>query len=186
MNPILLKWLMRVGIVTIIVLVVLSITRSKPFGLMMLDRAVTARFAQDALADRPDGLYVLVCGAGGPMFDASRSGPCLAVQAGPHLFVVDAGTGGVRNLMRFGVAAGRIQAVLLTHAHSDHIDGLGELGVQRWVGGNHTTPLPVHGPPVVEDVVAGFNLAYGADFGYRAEHHGETVPHGAGAQGCWQ
>ncbi len=175
MNTNLRTWLLRIGIVVIIVLAVQSIIRSKPFGLMMLDRTVANRFAQDALADRPDGLHLLVCGAGGPMFDAARSGPCLAVQAGAYLFVVDAGTGGARNLMRFGVAAGRIEAVLLTHAHSDHIDGLGELGTQRWVGGNHATPLPVHGPPVVEDVVAGFNLAYGADFGYRAEHHGETV-----------
>jgi len=181
MNPSLLKWLMRLGIAVIVVLVVLSITRSKPFALMMLDRTVTSRFAHDVLGDRPDGLHVLVCGAGGPLVDTNRSGPCLAVQAGKRLFVVDAGTNGVRNMMRFGAVPGRIEAAMLTHAHSDHIDGLGELGIQRWVGGNHTTPLPVYGPPVISDIVAGFNLAYAADFGYRKAHHGERVAPSAGS-----
>ena len=109
------------------------------------------------------------------MTHIERSGSCVAVQAGSHLYVVDAGTNGARNIGRFGVGVGRVEAVLITHAHSDHIDGLGELGVLRWASGNHSTPLLVYGPPVVADVVAGFNLAYAADAGYRVSHHGETV-----------
>lgn len=184
MNPILMKWLMRIGVVVILILVVLSVTRSKPFGFMLLERTVVGNINQDTLRDLPDGLHVLLCGAGGPLTDINRSGPCVAVQAGPHLYVIDAGTNGARNLGRFGVATGRINAVFITHAHSDHIDGLGELATMRWVGmgGNHREPLPVYGPPVVSDVVAGFNLAYAADAGYRTAHHGEEVapPSGAG------
>ena len=63
--------------------------------------------------------------------------------------------------------AGRVEAVFLTHAHSDHIDGLGELGMTRWLNSGSATPLPVYGPPVVEEVVAGFNRAYAPDVGYR-------------------
>lgn len=177
MNPSLMKWLIRIGVVVILILVVLSVTRSKPFGYMMLERTVAANINRDTLRDLPDGLHVLLCGAGGPLVDINRSGPCVAVQAGPRLFVIDAGTNGARNLGRFGVAASRIEAVFITHAHSDHVDGLGELGVLRWVGlgGNQSNPLPVYGPPVVSDVVAGFNLAYAADAGYRTAHHGEEV-----------
>ena len=77
------------------------------------------------------------------------------------------------------LAPGRIEALLLTHFHSDHIDGMGGLMLQRWVGGAHTAPLPVHGPDGVEAVVAGFNAAYTPDRGYRVAHHGpETVPPG--------
>ena len=182
MNPNLLGWLIRIGIAVVVVLVVLSVTRSKPFGLMMLERTIASRVNQDVLADLPDGLHVLVCGAGGPLADTERSGPCLAVQAGSHLFVVDAGNNGSRNLTRFGAGQGHIEAVLLTHVHSDHIDGLGQLGLQRWVGGNHAQPLPVHGPEAIVDVVAGFNLAYATDAAYRTAHHGEAVvpPSGAG------
>jgi ribonuclease Z len=77
---------------------------------------------------------------------------------------------------------GKIEAVLLTHFHSDHISDLGELMMQRWTSGSNTTPLDIIGPPGVETVVDGFNLAYKLDTGYRIAHHGEKTapPSGAG------
>jgi ribonuclease Z len=122
-----------------------------------------------------DGLHVALCGAGGPLPDPKRSGPCLVVLAGEHLFVVDAGTNGLRNLLRMRYPVGDIEAVLLTHFHSDHIDGLGELATIRWVNGNNTQPLPVIGPQGVQQVVNGFNIAYQQDAVYREAHHGEAV-----------
>ncbi|HAN29739.1 MAG TPA: ribonuclease Z, partial [Haliea salexigens] len=105
----------------------------------------------------------------------NASGPCVAVIAGESLYVVDAGTDGVRNLNRMGYQVGNIQAVFLTHFHSDHIDGLGEMGTVRWAGGDNNSPLPVYGPEGVERVVAGFNMAYAQDFSYRHAHHGDAV-----------
>ena len=142
------------------------------------ERAVRA----DAVDSLPDGLQLLLCGAGSPIPDPDRSGPCLAVVAGRTIFVVDAGSGGARNLRRMGVPIGQVAAVLLTHYHSDHIDGLGELGLLRWVGAANTQPLPVYGPPGVEEVVAGFDQAYRLDARYRTAHHGSEVapPEGAG------
>jgi len=150
----------------------------------VMARGAQANMATDRIAALPDGLHVAFCGAGSPLPDPQRSGPCVAVIAGSTLLVVDAGSGGSRNLQRMGLGAGRIQAVLLTHFHSDHIDGLGELAMQRWVGAAHAEPLPVHGPPGVEQVVAGFNQAYQADFGYRTAHHGADIapPSGAGSR----
>ena len=54
--------------------------------------------------------------------------------------------------------------------------------MQRWGNGARTTPTPVIGPTGVEQVVAGFNLAYTQDFGYRVAHHGPKIipPGGAG------
>jgi len=80
-----------------------------------------------------------------------------------------------------GYQAGTIQGVFLTHFHSDHIDGLGEMGTIRWAGGDNTAPLPVYGPDGVEQVVDGFNTAYNQDFVYRHEHHGDTVAPLSGA-----
>jgi ribonuclease Z len=150
----------------------------------IMARGAQANMAADRIAELPDGLHVAFCGAGSPLPDPQRSGPCIAVIAGSTLVVVDAGSGGSRNLQRMGLGAGRIQAVFLTHFHSDHIDGLGELAMQRWVGAAHAEPLPVYGPPGVEQVVAGFNQAYAADFGYRTAHHGAAIapPSGAGSR----
>jgi ribonuclease Z len=68
-----------------------------------------------------------------------------------------------------------VAGVFLTHFHSDHIDGLGELLLQHWAGGANKAPLPVYGPAGVETVVAGFEAAYGLDRGYRIAHHGPVV-----------
>ncbi len=122
-----------------------------------------------------DGLHVALCGAGGPMPSPRASGPCVVVVAGDQLFLVDAGANGPRNFARLGYPLGGVEAVFLTHFHSDHIDGLGELATLRWTTGDKLTPLTVYGPEGVEDVIAGFNAAYTADFTYRHNHHGDFV-----------
>jgi ribonuclease Z len=148
-------------------------------SLALVTRMAADRLAGDALAGLPDGLHVGLCGAGSPFPDDRRSGPCTLVVAGKRMFVFDAGSASVRNIGKMGFDNGRIEAIFLTHFHSDHIDGLGELMLQRWVAGAHATPVPVYGPAGVEAVVAGFLQAYGPDQRYRVAHHGEaTVPSG--------
>jgi ribonuclease Z len=148
----------------------------------LMSAAAGHMIAADPIAQLPDGLTVALCGAGSPLPDPKRSGPCVAVIAGKHLYEVDAGDGAGRVMTRLGYAPGRLEALFLTHFHSDHIDGLGEVTVLRWAGGAHTQPLPIIGPTGVEQVVDGFNAAYKLDSGYRFAHHGPTVvpPGGAG------
>ena len=143
--------------------------------LQLLPKAVTNVMESDKITDLGDGMHIVLCGAGGPMPSSTRSGPCVAVIANGKMFVVDAGTGGVRNLGRMRLNTGSIDGVFLTHFHSDHIDGLGELAMIRWVTGTHTQPLPVFGPAGVTSVVEGFNHAYGQDAIYRNAHHGDSV-----------
>lgn len=154
----------------------------EPLSLAIMKRTLARNMTADAVRDLPDGLHAAVCGSGSPFPDPQRSGPCLAVIAGKRLFIVDTGEGGARTLARMGVPAGRIEAVLLTHFHSDHIDGLGNLAMQRWVGGGATAPLSLIGPAGVEQIAAGFNQAYAQDATYRTAHHGPNVapPSGAG------
>jgi ribonuclease Z len=81
-----------------------------------------------------------------------------------------------------GLNPGATEALLLTHFHSDHIDGMGELMMQRWAGGGRDAPLPVIAPNGVEAIVDGLNAAYAADAQYRIAHHGEAtiLPTGKG------
>lgn len=153
-------------------------------GEVLFKRAIETNIARNTIAELADGLHVFICGAGSPLPDPTRAGPCLGVVAGDTVMVVDAGTGGVRNLARMGFAAGAIDRILLTHLHSDHIDGLGEFLLQVWIGSARTEPVPIYGPAGTQAVVDGFNAAYRIDSRFRTLHHGEAVapPSGFGGR----
>jgi len=131
-----------------------------------------------------DGLHAVLVGTGSPLSDIKRVGPCIAVIAGKKLFAVDTGDGSARNFRLTGLSIGALDAVFLTHYHSDHIGGLGEMMLQRWASGAHKKPLDIIGPAGVDLVVDGFNRAYKLDTKYRVAHHGaKTVPpSGAGGK----
>lgn len=151
----------------------------------IMSKVVENNFNSNLLDELPDGLHVLLCGAGSPLPDVKRAGPCAAIIAGKQIYIIDSGAGSSKNLTLFKIPQGEINGVLLTHFHSDHIDGLGELILQRWVNGTSEYPLPVYGPEGVEEVVNGFNLAYAQDSEYRIAHHGADIiiPGGKGAKG---
>jgi len=123
---------------------------------------------------KPDQLSVLLCGTGSPLPDKDRGGPCTLIAAGGKYYLVDAGIDAARNLRQWRVPLEKIQAVLLTHFHSDHIGELGEIRLQTWASGRNKK-LAVYGPPGVDRVVNGFNEAYALDAGYRTAHHGEKM-----------
>jgi ribonuclease Z len=165
------------GAAVFAVLAIAAFAFRAPLSIMVASKVIAERLASDALDTLPDGLHVGLCGAGSPFPDDKRLGPCTLVVAGKRLFIVDTGSGSVRNIGKMGFQHGRINAIFLTHFHSDHIDGLGELMLQRWGSAANTVPVPVYGPPGVETVVNGFMQAYTQDQGYRVTHHGEaTVP----------
>jgi ribonuclease Z len=154
----------------------------RPLGMMLTRLYVDRNFQNQFAASLPDGLHAGLCGSGAPLPDPTRAGPCVFVIAGKHVYIVDAGEDSPRKMALMGLAPGLIDAVFLTHFHSDHIGGLGELMLQRWGGGTHHDPVPVIGPQGVESVVDGFNQAYALDKKYRVAHHGEAIlpPSGAG------
>lgn len=176
----------RFGLGMLGLLVVLAVTGyalRKTITVRLVERLAERNLASSLLGELPDGLHVALCGAGSPLPDPKRSGPCTAVIAGERVYIVDAGTGSSRVLSRMRIPQEKIAAVLLTHFHSDHIDGLGELLMQRWANSGSASPTPVHGPTGVSAVVDGFNLSYRDDQRYRVAHHGADTmpPSGAGA-----
>lgn len=172
------------GLVAVLVLLGgLAFAFQRPIGERLFAQAVESRMVGNAL-DLGDGLHLLLCGTGSPLPNADRAGPCNVVVAGDQAFVVDIGEGGARNLQLIGYDIAGTDGLLLTHFHSDHIDGMGPLALLYWTQGTATAPLPVHGPEGVETVVDGFNAFYATDMSYRIAHHGEAIvpPTGGGAQ----
>lgn len=153
-----------------------------PLAIRLMERRLASAMSTNVVASLPDGLNVAICGSGGPFPDGDRGAPCTAVIAGKRVFIVDTGEAAGRTLGRMGIGGDSV--VLLTHFHSDHIDGLGNVALQRWAGGNLATPLKLYGPTGVEKIAAGFTQAYIQDSSYRTAHHGVAVapPSGAGVE----
>lgn len=82
----------------------------------------------------------------------------LAVLAGEHRFLVDCGEGTQRQILRSGIGFKRLNHVLLTHGHLDHILGLGGL-VSTFVHWETVEDLSIYGGKSALNRVE--NLIYG-------------------------
>jgi len=170
-----LRWLL------VVVLVGWSATGCDRIQSFLIGRMASRALTGDRNDLLDDGsLHVVLCGTGSPLADPQRVSACTAVLAGGNFVLVDAGPGAARNLALERLPRHRLEAILVTHLHSDHIGEIGEAVVQSWIAGR-TTPLVVYGPPGIEQVVGGLRQAYALDVGYRVAHHGtEAMPAAAG------
>lgn len=140
--------------------------------IFLLDRGVKLAMAQD-YEHGDDSLRVLVCGSSSPLPAAGRAQGCIAIITPEHFFVIDSGAGSTRNLQSANMPLNRLDGVLVTHFHSDHIAELYEVNLISWVGGR-PEPMKVYGPKGIKKVISGINDTYELDVQYRTEHHGKA------------
>ncbi|MEP1142138.1 MAG: MBL fold metallo-hydrolase [Henriciella sp.] len=171
-------WVKR-GLLLFVGLLILAVVGfnlfKKQIGMAAFNAAVERNVGIDRSAELPDGLHVYLCGSGSPLADPTRAGPCVGVLAGERAYIFDIGSGAARNLGSMGFPVARLETVYLTHLHSDHIDGLGELLLNSWMGGGRSEPTPIAGPIGTAEVVEGFNTVYRIDSTYRVAHHGADI-----------
>lgn len=137
----------------------------------IVERALQSRLGVAATEFGGDNLEVVFCGVSSPMGQGGAQS-CIAVFAGDKFFLVDAGSRSADQTAQLNLPMQRLDGILLTHFHSDHIADLGEMHLASWVRGRPYR-LPVFGGPGIKRVVDGFNMAYGQDYTYRTGHHGE-------------
>ena len=94
----------------------------------------------------PRDFRVTLLGTGSPVMSVTRFGPSTLVEAGDQTLVFDVGRGAAQRLDQLGVSFARIDAVFLTHLHSDHVVGLPDLWLSGWILGRRTVPWEVVGP----------------------------------------
>lgn len=144
--------------------------------LAMVEKVASERM-QNPMTGLDDGLHVGLCGTGSPFPDPDRAAPCTLVIAGKDMFLFDAGSAAAKQIATMGFSTGQLKGVFITHFHSDHIDGLGEVLMTRWAQHTQGQKLTVHGPSGIAEVMNGFETAYRQDTGYRTAHHGvATMP----------
>jgi ribonuclease Z len=118
---------------------------------------------------------VTLLGTGSPIPDPNRAGPSTLVQGPGLTLLVDCGRGVLMRLAAVGVVPPAVDAVVLTHLHSDHITDLGDVITTHWVMSPEVRPLRVVGPPGTHTVVAGTLDSLRPDIGYRLAHHDDLT-----------
>jgi ribonuclease Z len=121
------------------------------------------------------GIEIVLLGTGSPLPDPNRAGPSTLVVAGETKLLVDAGRGVLMRAAAVGVSAAAIDAVLLTHLHSDHITDLNDVITSRWVTSFAPAPLTVVGPPGTREVIDGLLAFLAPDISYRLAHHADLT-----------
>jgi ribonuclease Z len=116
-------------------------------------------------------IEVVLLGTGNPLPDRDRAGAATLVRAGGLTLLVDAGRAVCMRLAAAGVLPFMLDAVLLTHLHSDHICDLNDVVTTQWVMSPVEKALRIFGPPRTSEVVAGMRAMLQPDVEYRIAHH---------------
>jgi ribonuclease Z len=99
---------------------------------------------------RPDEIVVTLLGTGAPEPSSTRFGPATLVQAGGLNLLFDAGRGVTVRLYQLQMSSGKgIDAIFLTHYHSDHVAGLPDLWMTGYMFGpfgSRVKPMRLWGP----------------------------------------
>jgi ribonuclease Z len=114
-------------------------------------------------------LDLTLLGTGCPQCDPDRLGPANLVRHDGHEFLVDCGSGTTQRLVSAGSAGKSLDAVLLTHLHSDHIVDLYQLIVSSWHQGRDRKQR-VFGPPGTRRFVDGTMALWRDELAQRIAH----------------
>jgi len=115
---------------------------------------------------------IVLLGTGTPAPDPEHSGPSTAIVVNGTPYLVDFGTGLVRQAAaarKKGVAGlepANLRIGFLTHLHSDHTLGFPDLILTPWVVGRKE-PLEVYGPPGTSVMAENILKAYTEDINIR-------------------
>jgi ribonuclease BN (tRNA processing enzyme) len=117
-------------------------------------------------------IAIVLLGTGTPVPNADRQGPSLAIVANGKAYLVDAGSGVVRqanSAFQRGISAlqpHELDIAFLTHLHSDHTLGLPDLILTPWIQ-ERTKPLQLYGPAGTKAMASHILEAYAEDIQVR-------------------
>jgi ribonuclease Z len=109
---------------------------------------------------------VTLLGTGAPVPRIDRFGPSTLVQVAGQQLLFDVGRGATQRLNQLAIPFRDIDAVFLTHFHSDHVSGLPDLWMTGWLPppfGRRSKPFEVWGPVGTSKLLEHLGLAFEAN-----------------------
>lgn len=131
----------------------------------------SAKAPAPKVANTQASVQVVFLGTGTPAPDPERQGPATMVVVDGKPYIVDAGTGVVRQTQaayRVGISIrpSQLDIAFITHLHSDHTLGLADLILTPWVT-RRTSPLELYGPEGTQAMAEDLLHAYRQDIHIR-------------------
>lgn len=120
-----------------------------------------------------DEITLITVGTGSPL-PSKRVQTCNAIFVNGHFFVFDAGEGASRKMELLRLPVNEIDAVFISHWHSDHYIDLPDLVNRSWQLGRDN-PIEIYGPEPLDSVIAGLNMFLYPEIGFRRDHHGPEL-----------
>lgn len=112
---------------------------------------------------------IVLLGTGCPQCDPDRRGPSNLIRAEGRSFLVDCGSGVTQRLVEAGTPGKNIDALFLTHLHSDHLVDFYQLVISSWHQGRDR-PQRVIGPVGTRAFVNGTMDLWAAERALRISH----------------
>jgi ribonuclease BN (tRNA processing enzyme) len=105
-----------------------------------------AALAARARAETARSRLILLGTAGGPTPKAARAAPAQAVVVNGAVYIIDCGDGMARQMVLAGLSLKALRRVFITHHHSDHNAGYGNLLLLAWAA-DLAHRVDTYGPP---------------------------------------
>ncbi|NND85110.1 MAG: MBL fold metallo-hydrolase [Acidimicrobiia bacterium] len=122
---------------------------------------------------------VVITGSGTPIPSAERAGPGVLIESDGVAIQFDAGRSTVQRLAGAGLWPTDLDGLCITHHHSDHVTGLADVVLTRWVmdRDEDCPPLPIAFPDgALTGFVQGLLDNWSDDLDVRTAHSGHP-PH---------
>ena len=119
-------------------------------------------------------MLLTLLGTGCPQVDSRRFGPSQIVRHQGATYLIDCGSGTTQRLYAAGSNGAEVDAVFLTHLHSDHIVDLFQLIISSWHQGRDR-PQVVYGPKGTKRYVNGLLRLWKPEFKQRTAHESRST-----------
>ena len=127
--------------------------------------------------DATVGTEVIITGTGIPSVDPDRAGAGVLIRRGDTVLHFDAGRATAARCVEAGIDVADVDVIFITHHHSDHVIGLHDFVVGRWVeddlGANEMLDIVAPNGPSTRYCENTFAL-WNDDLAVRSGHNGRS------------